>query len=130
MIPTMASGVPGVDQDVSAVQGGAAYLTDLERRLAPDVERAEPRQRARASLRGLIRPVERQNSWPLAAGSGDTPPDGFPHLLRRALWDPEAVRDELRHDLVRHRGNPEAVLGLDDTGVLQQGRHSAGVARH
>jgi SRSO17 transposase len=37
-----------MDQDVSAVQGGVAYLSDLERRLAPYFERAEPRQRAMA----------------------------------------------------------------------------------
>jgi len=35
-------------QDVSVVPGGAAYLHDIERRLAPDVERAEPRQRVMA----------------------------------------------------------------------------------
>ena len=45
-----------VDQDVTAVQGGAAYLSDLERRLAPYFERAEPRQRALAYLRGLLSP--------------------------------------------------------------------------
>jgi SRSO17 transposase len=49
-----------------------------------------------AYLRGLLSPAERKNSWQLAEVSGDTTPDGFQHLLRRALWDPEAVRDELR----------------------------------
>jgi hypothetical protein len=37
-----------VDQEVSVVPGGATYLNDLERRLAPYFERAEPRQRAMA----------------------------------------------------------------------------------
>src|SRR3954452_7779743 len=83
-----------VDQDISAVQGGAAYFTDVERRLAPYFERAEPRQRAMAYLQGLLSPAERKNSWQLAEVSGDTTPYAFQHLLRRALWDPEAVRDE------------------------------------
>jgi SRSO17 transposase len=39
------------------------------------------------------------------------------------------VRDELRHDIVQHLGDPEAVLVLDETGFLNKGRHSAGVAR-
>jgi hypothetical protein len=51
-----------VDQDVSVVEGGAAYLTDLECRLMAYFERAEPRQRAMAYLRGLLSPAERKNS--------------------------------------------------------------------
>src|SRR5918911_2101165 len=121
--------IPALDLDVSVVPGGAAYLNDIERRLAPYFERAEPRQRAMAYLRGLLSPAERKNSWQLAEVSGDTTPYGFQHLLRRALWDPEAVRDELRHYVIQHLGNREAVLVLDETGFLKKGRHSAGVAR-
>jgi len=63
-----------VDQEVSVVPGGAAYVNDIERRLAPYFERAEPRQRVMAYGRGLLSPAERQNSWPLADVSGDTTP--------------------------------------------------------
>jgi SRSO17 transposase len=80
-------------------------------------------------VRGLLSPAERQHSWPVAEISGDDTPYAFQHLLRRALWDPEAVRDELRHYIVQHLGDPTAVLVLDETGFLKQGRHSAGVAR-
>jgi SRSO17 transposase len=117
------------DQDASVVPGGAAYLHDIERRLAPYFERTEPRQRAMAYLRGLMSPAERKNSWQLAEVSGDATPYAFQHLLRRALWDPEAVRDELRRYVLQHLGDPEAVLVLDETGFLKKGRHSAGVAR-
>jgi len=118
-----------MDPDASAVYSGAAYLIDIERRLAPYFERAAPRQRAMAYLRGVLSPAERKHSWQLAEVSGDTTPYGFQHLLRRALWDPEAVRDGLRHDIVQHLGDPEAVLVLDETGFLKKGRHAAGVAR-
>lgn len=118
-----------VDQDQSVVPGGAAYLNALERRLAPYFARAEPRQRAMAYVRGLLSPAERKNSWQLAEVSGDTTPYAFQHLLRRALWDPEAVRDELRRYVIQHLGDPAAVLVLDETGFLKKGRHSAGVAR-
>jgi SRSO17 transposase len=120
---------PTTDEADGAVQGGLAYLADIERRLAPYFERAEPRQRAMAYLRALLSPAERKNSWQLAEVSGDATPYGFQHLLRRALWDPEAVRDELRRYVVQHLGDPEAVLVLDETGFLKKGRHSAGVAR-
>jgi SRSO17 transposase len=82
-----------------------------------------------AYVRGLLSPAERKNSWQLAEVSGDTTPYAFQHLLRRALWDPEAVRDELRRYVLQHLGDSEAVLVLDETGFLNKGRHSAGVAR-
>ena len=116
------------EQDLMVVQGGRAYFTDVERRLAPYFERSEPRQRALAYLRGLLSPAEK-NSWQLAEMSGDTTPYGVQHLLRRALWDPEAVRDALRCYVVQHLRGAAAVLVIDETGFLKKGRHSAGVAR-
>jgi SRSO17 transposase len=77
----------------------------------------------------LRRPAERKNSWQRAEGSGAPTPDACQHLLRRALWDPEAVRDALRRYVLQHLGDAEAVLVLDETGFLHKGRHSAGVAR-
>jgi SRSO17 transposase len=120
---------PSMDQDIAAVQGGTAYLTDIERHLAPYFERAEPRQRAMAYLRGLLSPAERKNSWQLAEVSGDATPYGFQHLLRRALWDPDAVRNELRTYVIQHLGDPNGVLVIDETSFLKKGQHSAGVAR-
>jgi SRSO17 transposase len=129
IMSTMEPFAPDVDQDIAAVQEGAAYLSDIERRLAPYFERAELRQRAMAYLRGLLSPTERKNSWQLAEVSGDATPYGFQHLLRRALWDPDAVRDELRTYVVQHLGDPHGVLVIAETGFLKKGQHSAGVAR-
>ena len=122
-------GTRPLEQDAALVQGGAAYLSDIERRLAPYFERAEPRQRAMAYLRGLLSPAERKNSWQLAEVSGDATPYAIQHLLRRALWNPEAVRAELARYVVQHLEDPEAVLVVDETGFLKKGHHSAGVAR-
>jgi SRSO17 transposase len=125
-----ASGCPSTtDEAARAVQGGPAYLADIERRLAPYFERAEPRRRALAYLQGLLSPAERKNSWQLAEVSGDASPYGVQHLLRRARWEPDAVRDELRRYVIQHLGDPEAVLVIDETGFLKKGRYSAGVAR-
>jgi SRSO17 transposase len=117
------------DPDPPAGRGGVTYLNDSERRLAPDFERAEPRQRAMAYLRGLLSPAERKHSGQLAEVSGDATPDAFQHLLRRALGDPEAVREALRRDIIRHLGAADAVLVLAATGFLKKGHYSAGVAR-
>jgi SRSO17 transposase len=120
---------PTTGEVASIVQGGLAYLTDIERRLAPYFERAEPRQHAMAYLQGLLSPAERKNSWQVAEVIGDATPYGLQHLLRRALWEPDAVRNELRAYVIEHLGAVNAVLVIDETGFLKKGRHSAGVAR-
>ena len=120
---------PTTGEVASIVQGGLAYLTDIEGRLAPYFERAEPRQRAMAYLQGLLSPAERKNSWQVAEVIGDATPYGLQHLLRRALWEPDAVRNELRAYVTEHLGAVNAVLVVDETGFLKKGRHSAGVAR-
>ena len=117
------------DEAAGTARGGAAYLGDIERRLAPYFARAEPRQRALAYLRSLLSPAARKNSWQLAEVSGAATPYGFQHLLGRADWEPDAVRDELRRYGVQQLGDSDGVLVIDETGFLKKGRHSAGVAR-
>ena len=50
-------------------------------------------------------------------------------MLSRADWDADAVRDELRLYVMQHLGDPTGVLVLDETGFLNKGEPSAGVAR-
>jgi SRSO17 transposase len=117
------------DLALETVRAWALWLTEVERRLMPHFPRHVARRRAWASIRGLLSPVERKNGWQLAEVNGDTTPYGVQHLLGRARWDAEAVRDALRAYLVEHLGAPQAVLVLDETGFLKQGQHSVGVAR-
>src|SRR4051794_33493252 len=51
------------------------------------------------------------------------------HLLSRAVWDADAVRDALRAYLVEHFADPGAVLVIDETGDLKKGTRSVGVQR-
>jgi SRSO17 transposase len=123
------------EQDTAAelaletVREWTLWLTEVERRLLPHFPRREARRRAQASIRGLLSPVERKNGWQVAEVNGDATPYGVQHLLGRARWDDEAVRDDLRASLGEHLGEPQAVLVIDETGFLKKGRHSAGVAR-
>jgi SRSO17 transposase len=98
-------------------------------RLGPDCARAETRQRLMPYLRGLLRPAERTHSWPMAEVTGATTPDGFQSWLGRADGAAAAVRAERRVYLRPQLGEPHAGLVIDATGVLNQGRPSAGVAR-
>jgi SRSO17 transposase len=127
--PTDSQPPASADEAANTARGGAAYLADIERRLAPSFARAEPRQRALAYLRGLLSAAERKNSWQLAEVSGAATPYGFQHLLGRADWEPDAVRDGLRWYVLDHLRDPDAVLVIEETGFLKKGRHSAGVAR-
>lgn len=92
-------------------------------------KRSEPRQRSLAYLKGLLSGVERKNCWQLAAWRGERTPDGVQHLLERAQWDANAVRDVLRDYVIEHVGDPEGVLIVDETGFIKKGVHSAGVQR-
>ena len=84
------------DATASTIAGGRAYMADVARRLAPYFARSQSRHRVLAYLRGLLSPAERKNSWQVAEVSGEPTPYGFQYLLRRADWDADAVRDELR----------------------------------
>jgi DDE superfamily endonuclease len=107
----------------------AAGLDEVAQRLALRFPRTEPRQRAVAYLQGLLSPVERKNSWQLAEQAGDESPYGVQHLLGRATWNADAVRDDLRAYVIEHLGDPEGVLIVDETGFLKKGDQSAGVQR-
>jgi SRSO17 transposase len=49
------------------------------------------------------------------------------HLLGRAVWDHDGVRDDVRAYVVEHLGDPDAVLVIDETGDLKKGTTTVGV---
>src|SRR5262245_8497849 len=119
---------PG-DVALETVREGTLGLTEVERRIGAQFTRREARWHAGVYLRGLLSPVERKNGWQIAASNGETTPYGVQHLLGRAQWDAEALRDDLRPYVLEHLGASQAVLVVDETGCLKKGQHSAGGAR-
>lgn len=111
------------------VVGWACELDALAERIGGRFARSEPRRRAVGYVRGLLRGVERKNGWQLAEHLGDPTPDGVQHLLARAGWDADAVRDDLTGYVAEHLGDPGGVLVVDETGFLKKGAKSCGVAR-
>jgi SRSO17 transposase len=120
---------PVPELDLLEVQAWRVYWTEIERRIGPVFARAEMRARAMAYLAGLLSPAERKNSWQLAEISGGQNPYSFQHLLGRAAWDPETLRNRLRAYVTAYLHAPDAVGVIDETGFLKKGTHSAGVAR-
>ena len=78
---------------------------------------------------GMISGLDRKNCWTIAEHRGDGSPDGLQHLLSRAKWDADAVRDDLRDYVVDAFADPGAVLVVDETGDVKKGIDTVGVQR-
>jgi SRSO17 transposase len=118
---------PTVDR--TTVRSWSKELDALGELIAPRFARSEVRYRAQAYLRGLLGSVERKNSWQLAEVAGDSTPYGLQHLLGRANWDADELRDDLREYVLERLGDENAVLVVDETGFLKKGEKSVGVKR-
>jgi SRSO17 transposase len=111
------------------VEAWAAGLDELGVRVGRRFGRVEPRRQAMTYVRGLLAGLERKNGWTLAEFAGDSAPDAMQRLLRRARWDADGVRDDLREYVVGNLGDAAGVLIVDETGFLKKGTRSAGVQR-
>jgi SRSO17 transposase len=111
------------------VQRWADELQRVGALLGGHFARSEPRARAADYLRGLLGDAQRKNGWQVAEYLGEGRPYGVQHLLGRADWDADAVRDDLRAYVLEHLADPDGVLVADETGFLKKGTKSAGVQR-
>jgi SRSO17 transposase len=104
-------------------------LDEVASRIGRRFPRSEPRQQVLTYVRGLLSPVERKNGWQLAEQAGQEAPYATQHLLGRAVWSADAVRDDLRAYVVEHLGEADGVLVIDETGFPKKGTKSVGVQR-
>ena len=98
-------------------------------RIAPRFARYEPLRHAGELMAEMVSGLDRKNCWTIAENRGDATPDGLQHLLARAGWDAEEVRDDLREYVIDAFGDPGAILVVDETGDVKKGVHSVGVQR-
>ena len=78
--------------------------------------RYEPRLRAGLLVQGLLSELPRKNCWTIAARAGEASPHGMQHLLCRAAWD----ADDVREYVVEHLHDEAAVLVVDETGEVKK----------
>jgi SRSO17 transposase len=121
--------LPSPDLDMLDVQVWNQYWAEVERRISPSFTRSDATERAMHYLAGLLSPAERKNSWQLAEICGASNPYGFQHLLGRAVWDADELRDRVRSYISDYLATPDAVGVIDESGFLKKGTQSAGVAR-
>ncbi|MEU8221829.1 IS701 family transposase, partial [Kribbella sp. NPDC048915] len=98
-------------------------------RIAGRFARVESRRLARDAVLGLMSDLPVKNCWTLAEHAGHDSPDRLQHLLGKAKWDDDAVRDELRGYVVDRLGSRAPVLVVDETGDVKKGTHTVGVQR-
>ena len=98
-------------------------------RIGPSFARSETRAGVKAYLAGLLSPIERKNGWQLAEEAGLPTPYSMQFLLNRALWDSDAVREQLQAYVREQLADADGLLVIDETGFLKKGTKSAGVQR-
>src|SRR5918997_5160214 len=106
---------------------------ELERWLAPFLARlrrkAQPHW-APVYLKGLILPGERKSIEPMAARVAPGDFQQLHHFVSTSPWAAAPLEDELVKAAGRLVGGPDAaVLVVDDTALVKQGRRSVGVKR-
>jgi len=107
----------------------AASLREVKSRMRPLFKQERMAVSAGLFLDGLLGEERRKTGWMRAEAAGDPGPWRQQSVLGRGQWDADALRDMVRDYVVETLADPDAVLVIDETGFLKQGRASCGVAR-
>ena len=107
----------------------ASSLREVKRRIGPLFSQERSAVNAGLLLDGLLGDERRKTGWMRAEAAGDPGPWRQQALLGRDRWDADALRDLVREYIVEHLADDNAVLVIDETGFLKQGKASCGVAR-
>jgi SRSO17 transposase len=107
----------------------ASSLRDVKRRIRPLFTQERVAASAGLFLDGLLGSEPRKTGWMRAEAAGDPGPWRQQAILGWGRWDAEALRDLVRDYVIETLADPDAVLVLDETGFLKQGKASCGVGR-
>ena len=107
----------------------AASLREVKARMRPLFTQERVAASAGLFLDGLLGEERRKTGWMRAEAAGDPGPWRQQAILGRGRWDADALRDIVREYAVEHLAEDDAVLVVDETGFLKQGKASCGVAR-
>ena len=112
-----------------ALELWAVSLREVKRRIRPLFTQERVAVSAGLFLDGLLGPQRRKTGWMRAEAAGDPGPWRQQAILGRGRWEADALRDLVREYAVETLAEPDAVLVIDETGFLKQGKASCGVAR-
>jgi SRSO17 transposase len=112
-----------------ALELWASALREVKRRIRPLFTQERVAVSAGLFLDGLFGPERRKTGWMRAEAAGDPGPWRQQAILGRGRWEADALRDLVRDYTLETLADRDAVLVLDETGFLKQGKASCGVAR-
>src|SRR4051812_49522680 len=112
-----------------ALELWAGSLREVKRRIRPLFTQARVALSAGLFLDGLLGPERRKTGWMRAEAAGDPGPWRQQAILGRGRWEADALRDLVRDYALESLADQDAVLVVDETGFLKQGKASCGVAR-
>jgi SRSO17 transposase len=107
----------------------AASLREIKQRIRPLFKQERVARNVGLFLEGLLGDEPRKTGWTRAEAAGDPGPWRQQAILGRRDWDADALRDIVRDYVIEHLADDDAVLVIDETGFLKQGKASCGVAR-
>ena len=107
----------------------ASSLRDVKTRIRPLFRQKRVAASAGQFLDGLLGNETRKTGWMRAEAAGDPGPWRQQAILGRGQWDADALRDIVRARVLETLADEDAVLVIDETGFLKQGKASCGVAR-
>ena len=107
----------------------ASALRDVKGRMGPLFSQDRVAASASQFLDGLLSNEPRKTGWMRAEAAGDPGPWRQQAILGRGNWDADTLRDIVREYALETLNDPDAVLVIDETGFLKQGKASCGVAR-
>jgi SRSO17 transposase len=107
----------------------ASELRAAKARMRPLFTQERVAASAGLFLDGLLGTERRKTGWMRAEAAGDPGPWRQQAVLGRGRWEADALRDTVRDHAIEALAAPDAVLVIDETGFLKQGKSSCGVGR-
>src|SRR3954454_2536364 len=107
----------------------ASSLRDVKGRIRPLFTQERVAASAGQFLDGLLGPERRKTGWMRAEAAGDPGPWRQQAILGRGHWEADALRDLVRDYALETLADENAVLVIDETGFLKQGKASCGGGR-
>src|ERR1700741_2114200 len=107
----------------------ASSLREVKARMRPLFTQERGAALGGFFLDGLLGSEPRKTGWMRAEAAGDPGPWRQQAILGRGRWDADALRDLVREYAQETLSDEDAVLVIDETGFLKQGKASCGVAR-
>src|ERR1700752_5104239 len=100
----------------------AASLRDVKQRIRPLFTQGRVAASAEQFLDGLLGNEPRKTGWMRAEAAGDPGPRRQQAILGRGRWDGGELRDVVRGYALETLSDGDAVLVIDETGFLKQGK--------